>query len=140
MTFLDFTDIPAVFLIGALTGTGVGGGGLLVLYLTLLRGVGQLTAQRLNLVLFAAVSAAAVPYHLARRKVEPALLLIFVAFAIPGTFAGAAIRSAVPTEAVRKIFGAAMLAVGCYAIFKKDDGPVRSERGSRPKGYPRRRS
>ena len=31
---MDLFDIPAAFLIGALTGTGVGGGGLLVLYLT----------------------------------------------------------------------------------------------------------
>ncbi|MBR6915886.1 MAG: sulfite exporter TauE/SafE family protein [Clostridia bacterium] len=128
---MDLFDIPAAFLIGALTGTGVGGGGLLVLYLTFLRGVGQIRAQWLNLVLFTAVSAAAVPVHLARRKIDASVLLILVAFAIPGTFAGSAIRDAVPAEAVRRIFGSAMLLTGAYVLFKKDGETVRSERGSR---------
>ena len=128
---MDLFDIPAAFLIGALTGTGVGGGGLLVLYLTFLRGVGQIHAQWLNLVLFTAVSAAAVPVHLARRKIDASVLLILVAFAIPGTFAGSAIRGAVSAEAVRRIFGSAMLLTGAYVLLKKDGETVRSERGSR---------
>ena len=117
-----------MFLIGALTGTGVGGGGLFVLYLTFLRGVRQIHAQWLNLVLFTAVSVTAVPYHLSHRKVDAAVILILVAFAIPGTFIGAVIRGAVSADAVRKIFGAAMLLTGAYVLF----GRVRSERGSRP--------
>ncbi len=128
---MDLFDIPAAFLIGALTGTGVGGGGLLVLYLTLLRGAEQISAQRLNLILFIAVSAAAVPYHLAHRKVDAEVLAVLVAFAIPGTFAGAAIRGSVPSETVREIFGIAMLITGAYVLFKKGGDPVRSERGSR---------
>ena len=125
---MDLFDIPAAFLIGALTGTGVGGGGLLVLYLTLLRGVGQIPAQRLNLILFVAVSAAAVPYHLARRRVDAEILAVFAVFAIPGTFAGAAIRAAVPPGAVRGVFGIAMLITGFYVLFGNN---VRSKRGSR---------
>ncbi len=128
---MDLIDIPAAFLIGALTGTGVGGGGLFVLYLTFLRGVEQIRAQRLNLILFVAVSAAAVPYHLARRKVDARVILILVAFAVPGTFAGAAIRSAVPSETVRAVFGIAMLLTGAYVLIRKDPDKVRSERGSR---------
>ena len=128
---MELFDIPAAFLIGALTGTGVGGGGLLVLYLTLLRGVEQIRAQRLNLILFVAVSAAAVPYHLARRRVDAEILAIFAVFAIPGTFAGAAIRAAVPPEAVRAVFGIAMMITGLYVLFGKGDGKIRSERGSR---------
>ena len=117
---MDLFDIPAAFLIGALTGTGVGGGGLFGLYLPLLRGAEQLRAQWLNLVLFAAVSVSAVPYHLARRKVSPKLLFILVALAVPGTFAGAAIRGAIPAGAVRKIFGGAMLLTGAHVLFGRD--------------------
>ena len=137
---MDLFDIPAAFLIGALTGTGVGGGGLLVLYLTLLRGVEQIRAQRLNLILFIAVSAAAVPYHLARRRVDAEVLAVLTAFAIPGPFAGAAIRAAAPSETVRTVFGIAMLITGVYVLFGKSGSRVRSERGSRRGGYPRRRS
>lgn len=128
---MDLIDIPASFLIGALTGTGVGGGGLFVLYLTLLRGAEQFRAQWLNLVLFAAVSAAAVPYHLARRRVDATLLFILVVSAIPGTFAGSAIRGAIEAETARRIFGALMLLTGATVLFKKEGRAVRSERGSR---------
>ena len=128
---MDILDIPAAFLIGALTGTGVGGGGLLVLYLTVLRGTEQIRAQWLNLVLFTAVSVSAVPYQLARRRVDAEVLAVLVLFAIPGTFAGSAIRTAVPPDAVRKIFGAAMLVTGAYVLLGRGDGKVRSERGSR---------
>jgi uncharacterized membrane protein YfcA len=119
---MDLFDIPASFLIGALTGTGVGGGGLLVLYLTLLRGTEQIAAQRLNLILFIAVSCAAVPYHIARRKVDASLLFSLCAFALPGTLAGQAIRSVLQPQTVRVIFGSAMLLTGVLVLFGKNRG------------------
>ena len=45
-------DILAGILIGTLTGMGIGGGGLLVIYLTAVRGMPQLSAQGCNLLFF----------------------------------------------------------------------------------------
>ena len=137
---MDMPDISAAFIIGALTGTGVGGGGLLVLYLTLLRGIGQTKAQWMNLLLFVSVSATAVPFHLSHRKTDPGLIALFIALALPGTLAGSAIRGALPEGAVRTVFGFAMLVTGSFLLFKKEGEPVRPERRLRQEGYPRRRS
>ena len=45
-------DILAGILIGTLTGMGIGGGGLLVIYLTAVRGMQQLSAKACNLLFF----------------------------------------------------------------------------------------
>ena len=45
------------FLISALMGMGVGGGGLFIIYFTLLLGTPQLTAQGTNLLLFVFIPA-----------------------------------------------------------------------------------
>ena len=45
-------DILVSFLIATLSGLGIGSGGLLVIYLTLLDGMPQLRAQGVNLVFF----------------------------------------------------------------------------------------
>lgn len=42
---MKILDVIVSFLASALAGTGVGGGGLLVIYLTLARGLEQLEAQ-----------------------------------------------------------------------------------------------
>ena len=57
-------DVLAAAAAGALTGAGVGGGSLLLLYLTLARDVPQLEAQGINLLYFLAASGPALFFHL----------------------------------------------------------------------------
>ena len=53
-------DIAFTFVFAALAGMGIGSGGLLVLYLTLIRGTPQLSAQGFNLLFFLFSSGASV--------------------------------------------------------------------------------
>ena len=55
---------------GTLTGMGIGGGGLLVLYLTAMDGVGQLAAQGCNLLFFVYASAASLFVHNKKRNLN----------------------------------------------------------------------
>ena len=122
---MDIWDVPASFLAGVLTGTGIGGGGLVVIYLTLFRATDHLRAQWLNLTLFISASLFSVPYHLARRKAAPGLIALFSAAAIPGTLAGYAVRSVLPVAAIRRIFGGMLVLTGALVLFrrrKKGDG------------------
>ena len=48
-------DFLAAFLTAALSATGVGGGGLLILYLRLVRNIPQVTSQGINLIFFTVI-------------------------------------------------------------------------------------
>ena len=63
--------IDFIFGIGAavLSGLGVGSGGLLVIYLTLIEGYEQIGAQGVNLLFFLFSSGSAMLYHLVHRKI-----------------------------------------------------------------------
>lgn len=63
-------DILAAAAAGALTGAGVGGGSLLLLYLTMARQMPQLEAQGVNLFYFLAASGPALYFHLKNRQVQ----------------------------------------------------------------------
>ena len=119
---MDLWDVPAAFAAGLLTGTGIGGGGLFVLYLTAVRSVGQIRAQWLNLILFISACALSVPLHLTKRKTDPGLVALFVLLAVPGTLAGFAVRSVLPSFALRKIFGFMLALTGGYALLKRGKG------------------
>ncbi len=129
MSFLDLWTLPAVFAVAVLTGTGVGGGGLLVLYLTVFFGTEQIKAQWLNLVFFISVSLTAVPYHLSKRRVSPGILALFVILGIPGMAGGYLLRRVLPGDVLRRIFGGFLTAAGAIAFGKR--GEVRGEEGSR---------
>ena len=62
-------NVLLAVLIAALSGMGVGGGGLLVIWLVLIMDMPSRTAQGINLVFFVISALAALPVHLLRRLV-----------------------------------------------------------------------
>ena len=107
------------FLVAILSGLGIGGGGLLVIWLVLGTGTEQLTAQGINLVWFLFSSGAAMTVHLMKRKLNFALIAFFVLFGAVGTFFGSRLAHSVPTEAVRTVFGALLIGSGIMTLFRK---------------------
>lgn len=113
------TDMIAAYLAALLAGTGVGGGGLFVIYLTSVRNLTQSDAQALNLVFFIAASAAALPYHIRRRKVEWRVAFICILLGCVGTLIGGALRESLPENVLRDIFAIMLIIVGCRSLFRK---------------------
>ena len=116
-------SIPVSLLVGALlgilSGLGVGGGSLLILWLTLVLGLEYPTARYLNLLYFlpAALLASILRQRskqLSIKKVIPAVL---------GGCMAAAIFSwgsrYFPTEPLQKLFGALLLIIGARELFYK---------------------
>ena len=64
-------DLLAALAAGALTGAGVGGGSLLLLYLLQVRQIEQLTAQGINLLYYVAAASPSLLFHLRHGLVEP---------------------------------------------------------------------
>ena len=117
-------DIIAGVFMGTLTGMGIGGGGLLVLYLTAMNGVSQLQAQGCNLLFFVYSSVAALFIHNRKRTLDFRLIGTAALLAIIGSRIGVALTAAVSEETVRHMFGWMLVlagsAAGVRVIFGKN--------------------
>ena len=104
---------------GVLSGFGVGGGTLLLLYLTAFAEVEQHLAQGINLVYFLPAAAAALPSHIKNGYVDrsAALPAILTGLATAGLCAWAA--SGLDTGLLRRCFGGFLLVVGLRELFRK---------------------
>lgn len=105
-------DIVISFLIAALSGMGIGSGGLMVLYLTLVCGAPQLTAQGFNLLFFLFAAASSMGVHLARRRIRLPAVLLMVAAGLPAAYLGTHLAHLLPDGWVARIFGIFLIIVG----------------------------
>lgn len=109
--------IIAGTVLGFLTGLGIGGGSLLILWLTQVLTTPQAQAQGINLLFF--LPAAAISC-LFRRKQGLLRWDIVLAAAIPGCIAAglcAWLASALDEALLRKIFGFLLLGAGLWELF-----------------------
>ena len=104
------------FLIGVATGIvsgfGIGGGSLLVLYLTAFGGISQYTAGGINLLYFIGCAPAALIGHIRQKNIAwKAVLwcgLSGVAVAVPTSL----LAANVDTDLLRRLFGVLLLYIG----------------------------
>ncbi len=117
--YMFFADMVASFFISLLAGMGVGGGGLLVIYLSLVRSMDQLTAQGVNLLFFICASLSALIVNIRKRslKLMPVLILSLsgALSAVIGSFAA----SVTDISLLRKLFGALLMISGGISFFGK---------------------
>lgn len=116
MTWLDTAVALAA---AALAGTGVGGGGLLVIYLSLVKNIGQLCAQGINLVFFVSGASSSLPIHLKRRRTDAFTVVALGVTGAVGAYAGLLIAKAVDPGYLRVIFGAFLTLCGMRALRSK---------------------
>ncbi len=108
-------DIFAGIFMGTLTGMGIGGGGLLVLYLTGVDGMGQLAAQGCNLLFFVFASVASLFIHNKKRNLDYRLIGAAALLAILGSQIGVRLTGVLPEETVRHMFGWMLILAGGIA-------------------------
>ena len=111
-------DVIVAFLMGTLSGMGIGGGGLLVIYLTLFRGVGQMDAQGINLYFFLFASVAALFVHYKKRKIDYNTVLLMGVAGMPCAYLGAASAAALKPETVRCAFGYMLIVAGGLSLLR----------------------
>jgi len=111
-------DIAAAFLIGALGGMGVGGGTLLVIYLTLVHGTGQLVTQGSNLLFFLFSAGAALPIHLKRRRMPLQELGVCILAALPMAVLGSYLSGVIPERIIRTLFAFLLIFSGIAVLLK----------------------
>lgn len=106
-------------LLGFLSGLGIGGGSLLILWLTMVLGMGQETARSINLLFFLPAAAVSCCFRrkqglLDLKKVIPAIATGCIG-AILGTWLGGYLN----TQLLKKSFGILLLATGLREILWK---------------------
>ena len=104
---------------GVLSGFGVGGGSLLLIYMTSFAGVPQTLAQGVNLLYFLPAAAAALPAHFKNGVVEKKVLLPAVAAGLFCSALTAWAATALDVEILRKCFGGFLILIGLRQLFKK---------------------
>lgn len=104
---------------GILSGFGVGGGTLLLVYLTSLAGMEQTAAQSINLLYFLPAAATALPSHVRNGYVELRTALPAIAAGLVCSAAAAWIATALDVELLRKCFGVFLLYIGVRELLQK---------------------
>ena len=107
------------FLTAVLSGLGIGGGGLLVIWLVLYSSIEQLTAQGINLVYFLFSSSAAMLIHLTKRRFNWKLIGFLIIFGSIGALIGSQLAKNTSPELIRTLFGTLLICSGVLTLFKK---------------------
>ena len=104
---------------GVLSGFGVGGGSLLLIYMTNFAGLAQNLAQGINLVYFLPTAAAALPAHFKNGCVEKKVLLPAICAGLVCSALTAWAATALDVELLRRCFGVFLLIIGVRELFRK---------------------
>lgn len=104
---------------GVLSGFGIGGGTLLLIYLTTFAGMEQTLAQGVNLLYFLPAAAAALPSHIKNGYVEKRTAVPAILAGLVCNAAAAWAATALDVELLRKCFGIFLLYIGVTELFRK---------------------
>ena len=112
------SSAAVALLIATLSGLGVGSGGLLVIWLTLLGGVAPETARGLNLLFFVFSSGSAMIVHSLKGRIRIKTVASLALFACVGTLVGTFIGARTDSAQLKKIFGAVLFLSGAYTLMR----------------------
>ena len=105
---------------GILGAMGLGGGAVLIIYLTLFTETEQLTAQGINMLVFIQKALIAVIIYAVKKKIKWRLTVKISLWGLLGTALGMSLTSLLGGELTAKIFGGLLILMGLLEIFKRD--------------------
>ena len=97
---------------GVLSGFGIGGGTLLLIYMTAL-------AQGINLLYFLPTAATALPAHIKNGYIDRGALLPAILTGLAGTALAAWAATALDVELLHRCFGGFLIVIGLRELFSK---------------------
>ncbi|RGB67577.1 sulfite exporter TauE/SafE family protein [Provencibacterium massiliense] len=126
--------LPAFF--GAvLSALGMGGGGVLLIYLTVFKDVDQFAAQGINLVFFIPIAIVSLIIHIKNKLVDFKVAAILIPAGILGVFAGSKLAGSLPDGLLRRLFAGFLLLIAfkeIYSAFKKPASEEETNAGQSP--------
>ena len=104
---------------GVLSGFGVGGGTLLLVYMTVFAGLDQHLAQGINLLYFLPAGLMALPSHVKNGYLAKPVLLPAIAAGLLLAAIAAWIATELEVGVLRKCFGGFLIVIGAMELFEK---------------------
>ena len=118
------TSFPIIFLSSLIAGfvssLGLGGGGILVLYLSLFLGMSQTQAGGINLIFFLPIAVVSILIHLKNKRINYKLALKCAPFGIDGAIGGSLIAHQIDPTLIGKAFAIFVLILGIRELFSKN--------------------
>ncbi len=113
--------IPAVagFLSGTIGAMGMGGGGVLLIYLTVFANVEQLQAQGINLLFFLPTGLAAIIIYSIKRQIDWKKVFKMWLGGIVGAGLGFFLAKVLDTTVLSKLFAVFLIVFGLWQLFAK---------------------
>ena len=112
--------------VGALSGViasmGLGGGFVLLIWLTLHDGMHQRQAQGINLLFFLPIALISVVMHLRSGLIDKRLVFAMIPGGVAGAVLGALASQMVGNDILRKIYAVFLLFFGLRELFRKSTG------------------
>ncbi len=116
---MNVAALIAGLLSGIAGAMGLGGGGVLIIYLTLLADLSQPKAAGINLIFFIPISLLAVIIYAFKKEIKWKTILPLAAFGFLGAAAGIWITGLLKAQILSKIFGGILIVTGVKQIFAK---------------------
>ena len=107
---------------GVLSGFGVGGGTLLLVYMTVFAGLDQHLAQGINLLYFLPAGLMALPAHWKNGYIKKPVLLPAIGAGLVLAALAAWVATTLDVGILRKCVGAFLLVIGAMELFGKTEG------------------
>ncbi len=124
----------AGFLTGVLASMGLGGGFVLVVWLTLFMDIDQRTAQGINVLFFLPIAFTALIMHLKNGLINKELVKQLLFGGVVGAAVGTFGAQIVANELLRKLFAGFLLAFGLREIFTAGEKGTKGARGKETRG------
>jgi len=116
---MNVFDIIAGFFTGVAASMGLGGGFVLIIYLTVFVGTEQIQAGGINLLFFLPIALISMFIHTKNKLVEWKLILPLCLSGAVGVLLGAFLLGVVNEGLLRKLFAGLLVLVGIREIFHK---------------------
>lgn len=109
----------AAFVAGIFASLGVGGGMILILFLTIFEGTDQIAAQGINLIYFIPIALLSIVIHKKNKLIELKKIIPAIITGVAGAIAGTYLAQYIGSPMLSKIFGGFILLIGLKEIFYK---------------------
>lgn len=120
MEGINILDALAVLVCACVSAMGLGGGGVLILYLTLVRDTPQMLAQGVNLLFFLPCAVTAAVVYQKRGLLRWGHILPLVLGGLLGVGAGSLLLRQMDTKFLTVAFAALMIGAGLYTVFSRE--------------------
>ena len=111
------TELIAGIIAGMFTGTGMGGGTILILLLSILANLDQHSSQAINLIFFILTTISAIVFNIKGKFIDFKLGFQIIAYGIIGAAIGSKIAMNINSENLRKYFGFFLAIIAIYEIY-----------------------